>query len=105
MKDEGQEVNGESHSNDRVSFMVQSKVVSVEKGNIIEKKPSTEVHKSIYVFEQRSSHATREKLFHVNMQRKNTMVDALLYYDNEKNLISASWMQYKFFKNIVHPDP
>ena len=73
-KDEGQEVNGESHSNDRASFMVQSKVVSVEKGKIVENKPSTEVHKSIFFVEKRSSDVAREKLFHVNMQRKNTMV-------------------------------
>ena len=60
-KYEGQEVNGESHSNERVSFMVQSKFVSVEKGKIVENKPSIEVHKSIYVVEQRSSNAAREK--------------------------------------------
>ena len=70
--------------------MVQSKVVSVEKGNIVEKKPSTKVHNSILVVKQRSSDATREKLFHVNMQSKNITVDALLCCDSENKLISAS---------------
>ena len=73
--------------------MVQSKFVSVEKGNIFENKPSSEVHKSIFVVEQRSLVAARDKLFHVNIQRNNTMVASILYYDTENNLISVSWMQ------------
>ena len=73
--------------------MVQSKFVIVEKGNIVENKPSTKVRKSIFDVEKRYSYAARENLFHINMQSKNTMVASLLYYDSENNFIFVSWMQ------------
>jgi hypothetical protein len=83
--------------------MAQSKVVSAKKGKIVENKPSTEVHKSISVVEERSSDAAREKLFHVKMQIKNTVLTTFFYHGSQKNLIFESWVQQLVLKTTVHP--